>query len=157
LGGAGKDGVVACAANGFEKGFGRGESGVKGDGGSVGYEVDASGLDAGSGIESGLDVLLAGGASHPKDGECEGLRCCCGHLIFQSCWITCFGEGGEGGSYGGGGLGGGETGRADTDFFHFQARCGSQSLADAPDTGTAVHVVNAQGEFGQCWTPVVVG
>ena len=156
MGGAGKDGVVACAANGFEKGFGRGESGVKGDGGSVGHEVDASGLDAGSGTECGLDVLLAGSAGHPEDRERDGLGFCCGHLIFQSCWVACLGESGQRLIKRCGRFAGCEAGGADTDFFHFEACSRGQRLADAADTGTAVHVVNAQCVFAQCWTPLLV-
>ena len=105
------------------------------------------GLDAGGGTQGGLDMVLAGGTGHTKDGEREGLGGRGDHLVFQPCGVTCFGEGSKRGIDRCGGQCGAEAGGADTDFLDVKAGNGGQSLADAANAGAAVHVVDAQCEF----------
>ncbi len=69
IAGAGKNRIVARAANGLDELLGRGDGGIEDDAGAMGHEIDVRGFDAGGGAQGLFDVMLAGGTGHAQDGK----------------------------------------------------------------------------------------
>ncbi len=145
--GAGKHGVVAGGANGFDERLGGGDGGIEDYAGAIGDEIDVGGLDSGGGAESVFDMMLAGSAGHAQHREGERFRCGRGHLLFQSRGVAGLGQCGDSKIDGRRILGGAQTGCPKTHLLDLKPIGRGQSLTDAADTGAAVHVVDTQREF----------
>jgi hypothetical protein len=69
--GAGKNGVVAGATDGFDQLLGRGQCRIEDYAGAMRHEIDVRGFDSGRRAQRLFHVMLAGGAGHAENGKRE--------------------------------------------------------------------------------------
>jgi hypothetical protein len=107
------------------------------------------GLNSYSRVESRFDVLLTGSAGHSDDWKRDRFCGWRGHLLFQLRWVTGLFQSGQCGINGRWILRRTQASSAYANLFDLEAVRECQCLANAANTGPAVHLLDSQREFRQ--------